>query len=355
MKRIFYLILALLVMLPITACQGKTDDSKSTEGSTDDTKAPTEAATVFPNYAAMSCEQLVTPGDYTSLPYPSEAAMHAAKNLYDEFDKSYTQTVTDRAAQTGDYVNIDYAGYLDGVAFSGGTASSQDVFIVSDSGYIPGFVEGIPGHAIGEEFDVPVTFPKNYGSADLAGKSVVFKMKLNKIYDLKLSDETVAQKTDGKYTTYDALLQIYKNDYAGPVLMDALVSASSFATLPAESYQFFAERLRTTYREYASYYGMEYEKLLATYGITESDFEEFAKEQAKTYVLSFALAKQHGFEIDNATFEQEWEKDLQAFMKKNGYTREQAEAKRTESDKLEFRAQLTYAAAVKWLALQTTA
>ncbi|MBR3894482.1 MAG: FKBP-type peptidyl-prolyl cis-trans isomerase [Clostridia bacterium] len=338
MKRIFYLLLVLIIMLPLASCASSP-------------KKPTD----FPDYAKMNCEQWVTLGDYTSLPYPTDADAHAAKNLYDEYVKTYDQTITGRAAQTGDFVNIDYAGYLNGVAFKGGTASNQQVFIVTDSGYIPGFVEGIAGHEIGEEFDVPVTFPENYGSTDLAGKSVVFKMKLNKIYDLKLSDETVSQKTNGQYTTYDALLQTYKNDYVGPAFLEALISASTFAQLPAETYQFLVERMRETYREYADYYKMDYEKFLAANGVTEADFEFSAKNQVKIYVLVFALAKQQGIEIDDATFAQEWEKDLQSFMTKNGYTREQAEAKRTENNKLEFRAKLICEAVSNWLVLQNQA
>lgn len=356
MKQIFYLLLALSLTLCLVACQNDgADDTQSTEKPSEETPPPKAEELEFPNYDDLNCLQLVTPGDPAALPYPAEAAAHAAKNLYDTYDKSYSKTVTDRAAQSGDYVNIDYAGYLDGVAFEGGTATNQKIFIVSDSGYIPGFVEGIPGHAPGEEFDVPVTFPENYHSTDLAGKSVIFKMKLNSIYDLTLSDETVAEKTNGEFTTYDALLQSYKNDYAGPALMESLVAASSFATLPEESYQYFAEQLRKTYRNYASYYGMTYESFLSTYGITDADFEEAGKAQAKDYILSFALAKQHGFEVDDATLNQAWEDDLQAFMARNGYTREEAEAKRTESDKLALKADLTYQAAVQWVVEQNQA
>ena len=82
--------------------------------------------------------------------------------------------VTDRGAQNGDQVTIDFVGKLDGVAFEGGTGS--DTFILGEGSFVPGFQEGVVGHKAGETFDVPLTFPDNYGG-DLGGKAVVFFKK----------------------------------------------------------------------------------------------------------------------------------------------------------------------------------
>ncbi|HBF14968.1 MAG TPA: hypothetical protein DDW30_04665, partial [Clostridiales bacterium] len=67
-------------------------------------------------------------------------------------------------AALGDIVNIDFTGKLNGVAFEGGTAAGVDVTVAPDTGYIAGFCEGIAGHAVGETFDITVTFPEDYGS-----------------------------------------------------------------------------------------------------------------------------------------------------------------------------------------------
>lgn len=88
--------------------------------------------------------------------------------------------ITDRAAQDGDTVNIDYAGSVDGVAFDGGTANGQSLKLGSGQ-FIPGFEEQVVGKKIGEEFDVNVTFPAEYHAKDLAGKAAVFRCKLNGI------------------------------------------------------------------------------------------------------------------------------------------------------------------------------
>ena len=80
-------------------------------------------------------------------------------------------------AVKGNVVHMDFEGLLDGVAFKGGTAKDQSVQLGSGR-MIPGFEEGILGHKAGEEFEIFVTFPNRYHAKDLAGKPVVFKVKL---------------------------------------------------------------------------------------------------------------------------------------------------------------------------------
>ncbi len=88
--------------------------------------------------------------------------------------------VTDRAAANDDICNIDFDGYVDGVAFDGGKAEGHELKLGSGQ-FIPGFEEQIIGKNIGEEFDVNVTFPEDYHAEELKGKPAVFKCKLNGI------------------------------------------------------------------------------------------------------------------------------------------------------------------------------
>lgn len=85
----------------------------------------------------------------------------------------------EREAQMGDVANIDYEGLLEGVPFDGGTAKGHDLELGSNS-FVPGFEEQIVGMKIGEEKEIDITFPKEYVE-DLAGKAVVFKVKLNSL------------------------------------------------------------------------------------------------------------------------------------------------------------------------------
>lgn len=111
--------------------------------------------------------------------------------------------VTDRAAKKDDIVNIDFDGSIDGKAFEGGKAEGHNLKIGSGA-FIPGFEDQIIGHAIGDEFDVTVTFPEDYHATELAGKPAVFKVKVNgiKITELPALDDEFA-KDVSEFDTFD--------------------------------------------------------------------------------------------------------------------------------------------------------
>ena len=81
---------------------------------------------------------------------------------------------------------LDYEGFLDGVAFEGGAATGHELEIGSDS-FIPGFEDGLIGHNTGDEFDLPLTFPEEYHADDLAGKEVIFHVKIHDIHVKELA------------------------------------------------------------------------------------------------------------------------------------------------------------------------
>ena len=86
--------------------------------------------------------------------------------------------IEDRPAKLDDQVNIDYAGFNGDEQFDGGTAQGHELILGSGS-FIPGFEDQVVGHSVGDEFDVNVTFPEQYHAEELAGKPVVFKVKIN--------------------------------------------------------------------------------------------------------------------------------------------------------------------------------
>ena len=87
--------------------------------------------------------------------------------------------VVEKAAEMGDTANIDFEGFDNGVAFDGGKGDNFDLKLGSGQ-FVPGFEEQIVGMTAGEEKDIDITFPEDY-HADLAGKAVVFHVKLNKV------------------------------------------------------------------------------------------------------------------------------------------------------------------------------
>ncbi len=104
-----------------------------------------------------------------------------------------TVEAEDRPCKTGDIVNIDFSGSVDGEKFSGGTAEDYDLELGSGS-FIPGFEDAVVGMKKGESRDINVTFPENYQADNLRGKAAVFAIKLNKITERQypeLTDEYV--------------------------------------------------------------------------------------------------------------------------------------------------------------------
>ena len=105
------------------------------------------------------------------------------------------QVITDRPAQLGDEVVLDYAGFCDDEQFAGGTAQGQTLTLGSGM-FIPGFEDQLVGAQIGQEVRVTVTFPEQYHSDALAGKEALFLCKIHQIrktsqYEL---DDTFAQE-----------------------------------------------------------------------------------------------------------------------------------------------------------------
>ena len=103
--------------------------------------------------------------------------------------------VTDRPAQNGDIVNIDFEGKMDGKAFDGGTAKGYDLTLGAGQ-FIGGFEEQVVGMNAGETKDVDVTFPEDYQAAELKGKPAVFTVTVHKISAkvLPALDEEFAKK-----------------------------------------------------------------------------------------------------------------------------------------------------------------
>ena len=136
----------------------------------------------------------VTLGQYKGLEVERQKASFSDEQVQAELDRmaqnvSSTETV-ERAAEMGDTANIDFEGFDNGVPFDGGKGENFDLKLGSGQ-FVPGFEEQIVGMNVGEEKDIDVTFPENY-HAELAGKPVVFHVKLNKLsvtYVPALDDE----------------------------------------------------------------------------------------------------------------------------------------------------------------------
>ena len=245
-------------------------------------------------------------------------------NLLNQYTSS--QPVTGRSAQSGDVANIDYTGTVDGVAFTGGTATGYDLTLGSGS-FIDGFEDQIIGHNVGDTFDVTVTFPDGYGDSTdaegntitLSGKEAVFSVTLNSISESvtpELTDEWVDSNfgisddlhTVGQLRSYfnDAL---YATNYENAIV-DYLMSNSTFKELPSEITSYYIRMFLNYYNQYATAYGMDLNAFAQTQGYTDADamlaasdayFEHLAKQdlilQAVAETKSLAPTQE---ELDDA-------------------------------------------------------
>ena len=276
-------------------------------------------------------DYVTLPEDVSALPLskadiePTEAEIQTQiDTLLNQY--ATTQNITDRAAQSGDTVNIDYSGAVDGVVFNGGTATGYDLTLGSHT-FIDGFEDQIIGHNIGDTFDVTVTFPDGYGDSTdaegntitLSGKEAVFSVTLNSISE-SVTPELTDEWVDSNFGTSDDLhtvdqLRSYFNDalYATNyenAIVDYLMANSTFKELPSEITNYYIRMFLNYYNQYATAYGMDLNAFAQTQGYTDADamlaasdayFEHLAKQdlilQAVAETKSLAPTQE---ELDDA-------------------------------------------------------
>lgn len=222
--------------------------------------------------------------------------------------------ITDRPAENGDTVNIDYVGMKDGVAFDGGTAEGYDLELGSGT-FIDGFEDGLIGASTGDELSLNLTFPENYGNSDLAGQAVVFDVTVNKIEQKKdaiLDDAFVKRVSD--FSTVDEFrantletMQSEKEQTAAQQVEDdafeAAVNNSEYSLNEDAVEQQYNNQL-TYYENMFSSYDFTMESYAEMLGQTEDEFKETLHTAAETAIkqqlLIKAVAEKEGITIEDA-------------------------------------------------------
>ena len=263
-------------------------------------------------------DYVTLPSDVDAIPVDKSTVDPTEQDVQDRIDSllsqySTSQTVTDRAAENGDTVNIDYSGSVDGVAFSGGTYSGYDLTLGSNT-FIDTFEDQIVGHSIGETFDVNVTFPDGYSDSTdpdgnkmvLSGKAAVFSVTINSIsanVQPELTDtwvDTTFGTSDGIHTVDELRSyfsdQIYSANMDNAVV-DYLLDNSTFKKIPRALIDYQIKSFLNTYYQTATAYGMDLDTIARNYGYNDAD--EFLASQdtrmesyAKQSLLFQAVAEQ---------------------------------------------------------------
>lgn len=304
-RKISFDIAIVFMMLALAGCGGSDDKAESL-----DTVDPSKYVTLgeYKGLKLDGADTSVSDDDVES----SIQNMLASEGRLKE--------VTDRPAQIGDTVNIDYVGKRDGVAFDTGTGTSD--LKLGSGQFIPGFEDGVVGMKTGEEKDLSLTFPENYSNAELAGADVVFHVKVNTISEddiPELTDEYVQSldngtKTVEEYKQYvkDQLTEQNESEAKANEESELLQMAVDNAVcdndkLPEWLVSQNAAEFKSSTEAYVSQFGMTLDDYLAQMGSEAETFnseaEEYGKEKAKSDLVVLAIAKAEGLEVTDQEIE----------------------------------------------------
>lgn len=266
----------------------------------------------------ITATDYVTMFEYEALEIPAdvhEITDEAVEEKIQSTLSNYStqEEVSDRPAQDGDTLNIDYVGTIDGVEFEGGNTEGAGTEVtIGTSTYIDDFIEQLIGHNTGENFDIEVTFPEDYGNEELNGKDAVFNVTINAISETivpELNDEFVATnlaETNGWTTVDDMRKGVYEDLQENAILtyvQEYLATEVEVSSIPESILAYQEDAMAAYYESYASMYGVELEEFLTSYVGAESMealLEESQEDIRKSAVYSLAVqavAEDAGIEI----------------------------------------------------------
>lgn len=270
-------------------------------------------------------------GEYAGLTVTKEAKTVNEDDVDAEVkrmqDRNGRLLTREGAAENGDTVDIDFEGFVDGKAFEGGKAEHYSLVLGSGS-FIPGFEDQVVGHSAGEEFDVNVKFPEEYGAAELAGKDATFKIKLHEVKykELPTLDDDFA-KDVSEYDTLDELKDSIRNNIKTNLdkqaeqkvendLMDQVI-ANMKADIPdamvdsridelVQDFEYRISQQGLKLADYLKYMGMNIEQFRA-------QFKEQADKQVKMRLAMEAIVAKEGITASDEEFEEEVKRIADAY------------------------------------------
>ncbi len=326
-KRIIALTLVLLVLMSAVACKKDDKSNKNVKYDYND-------FVVLGSYTGIEVE--VNKDDLV-------ITDEKFKEEYEKLIGEYGETVkkTEGKVEKGDAINLNFSGLLDGVAFENGTAENQE-YTVGSGKFIKDLDEGLVGVEIGKEVEIPCKFPTDYSSTDLAGKDVIFKVKVNHVNDLKLPEENdeLAKKvaTDNgltdKFSTVDGMKKYLresleksaKDTYDNSKFEAAfkqILEKCTFTGMPEEEYNDAMTNIKASisneYQMYATYFGYTWDQYLAYNGMTQATYETYcastAEEYVKTKMVVTLIAAKEGFTVSD----EEYNENLMTYVNEYGF------------------------------------
>ncbi len=217
-------------------------------------------------------------------------------------ERNARQVSVERESKKGDIVNLDFEGFVDGVAFEGGKGEKFDLELGSGM-FIPGFEEQLEGKNVGDECDVNVSFPEDYNEKSLAGKPAVFKCKINEIKEKQkpeLDDEfakdvsefdTIAEmKADLEKSMKERKDESAQNAFQERV-MDKIIETME-AEIPDAMVETQLDRVAEDFSYRLAMQGMEFDSYLKMTGMDMNSFRQvFAPQALRQVKIRLALEK----------------------------------------------------------------
>ncbi len=239
----------------------------------------------------------------------SEDYLEAYKNALNSDLNAYPYSVEEGVVADGDVANIDYAGKVDGVAFTGGTAEEFDLTIGSGQ-FIDGFEEQLIGVKIGDTVDINVTFPEGYNDSTdletgsktikLSGTDAVFTVTVNSVKRTysEVNDDFAAA---AGFDSADAYLKELEKECIKNYVYNYIINNSTVKKLPPDKHGNGYGYYKQYYTNYATNYGYTFESFLSANGMDEAAFkEDILKSEVIMYACFDALGLKVTSEAVNA-------------------------------------------------------
>ena len=292
---------------PVGRPEVSVDSANETEGVTLTVKVAVKPEVKVGNYNGLTVEKTV----HTVTDETVDAELKRVQ------ERNARELTREGAAENGDIVDIDFEGFVDGVAFEGGKAEHYSLTLGSGS-FIPGFEDQIVGHSAGEEFDVNVTFPDGYDAStdsdgntvELSGKEAVFRVTVNSISEPvtpELTDEWVDSTfgTSDDVHTVEELKAFFSSalydQNLEDAIMDALLDTADFKDVPKQISDYYACMFLNYYYQLSSYYSSDLDTIAQAQGYTDANAMLGASDTvithlAKQDLLYQAIAESQGIE-----------------------------------------------------------
>ena len=353
-KRVLAALITAAIVMAMTGCGNNSAKTESAAAATtQEAQAETAAAEEWMNEPTAylsgitAADYVDLPADYASLTVEVEPAAEVTDEQVEEMidsqrnAKRELQEVTKRTkVQTGDVVNIDYVGRIDGEEFDGGSAEGYDLEIGSGS-FIEGFEDGLIDQKVGDTVTLELTFPEDYGDSTKAGVAAEFDVTINSIQEYvvpKLTDQFVTElgivddfgntvnTVDGLRTyTRNYLVENNESQYTQRLeeaIRNALTEKSTFKKdVPEAMTVRMSESISSELTAYASQYGLDLKTLMQlAYGSTEESYEQDIKDMAAESIKKNIILKAIGDKEEISMSDEDFQAELEVAISNSGYT-----------------------------------